>query len=271
MLDRCQKPHFNKKSFGKIQRVYSPKHQSFLAAKTINVNLNETKNKKQKLAMISRVLYAWDTITKNKCQYNNRLVDFEDTIDGDFVFYSKFHEKGPLSSSNCKNIFIIDQVRILRDIAKGIKECHDNNLCHANVKPKNVLITNSNKYIVTNYKNTVVCEEETCGLSNIRGTLYYMAPDVLLKEYGKNIDVWSLGIIAYTLFTYGEHPIFKSQNANEKLPYNQAIDMLLHGDIHMPESVPTRLITDFLRKTLSRDKQRRLTIHEVLQHPLLKL
>lgn len=264
------KTYFNKGSFGKVYKVYSPKYQDFIAAKAINVNLNETENKNKTMAMITRELYAWDTLTKSNCKYNNKLLEFEDTNDENFVFYSKFHPKGALSATYT-NSFLIEQVKMVRDIAKGIKECHDNNLCHADIKLENILITNQKDYILTDYGNTDVCESETFGLYNRRGTIFYMAPEVLLREYGKNTDVWSLGILAYMLFTYGDHPIFKNKDVAGSIPYHQAVDMLLHSEIQMPESVSTHLITDFLTKTLSRDKYQRLTIDEVLKHPLLKL
>ena len=45
------------------------------------------------------------------------------------------------------------------------------------------------------------------------GTLKYMAPEVALKkEYSKNVDIWSIGIIMFMLLTGGSHPLFTNQD-----------------------------------------------------------
>ena len=268
----AKKTYFDKGTFGKVYRIYSPKHQDYLAAKVIGLRQNEESSKNKTLAMITRELYAWNTLTKSDCEYNNKLLDYGDKDDETFVFYSKFHPKGALSA-HYKNKYLVDQVKILKEVAKGIKECHDNDICHSDIKMENVLITEEGKHILTDYGNSDVCENETVGLQVRRGTMFYMAPEVLLKNYGKNTDVWSLGILAYTLFTYGEyHPIFRDErNKYASIPYNKAVDIILNGDIHMPENMPTHLITDFLEKTIVRDSNERLTINEVLSHPLLRL
>lgn len=41
------------------------------------------------------------------------------------------------------------------------------------------------------------------------GTLTYMAPEILLKRnYNKSIDIWSIGIIQFLLYSMGVHPIY---------------------------------------------------------------
>ena len=49
-------------------------------------------------------------------------------------------------------------------------------------------------------------------LHTIAGTPYYIAPEVLNGNYGKECDIWSLGILLFVLVT-GTYP-FDSQTKN---------------------------------------------------------
>jgi len=38
------------------------------------------------------------------------------------------------------------------------------------------------------------------------GTPHYIAPEVLKNSYDQKCDIWSLGVIAYQLFSQDEYP-----------------------------------------------------------------
>lgn len=49
------------------------------------------------------------------------------------------------------------------------------------------------------------------------GTLIFMAPEALMKkEYFKSVDIWSLGIIQYMMFT-NAHPFWIDDNRESYL------------------------------------------------------
>lgn len=44
-----------------------------------------------------------------------------------------------------------------------------------------------------------MCENEP--LDDICGSIHYMAPEVFVSTYNEKIDIWSLGVMIYTLLT----------------------------------------------------------------------
>lgn len=50
-------------------------------------------------------------------------------------------------------------------------------------------------------------------MNTIAGTPYFIAPEVLVGEYGKECDIWSLGVVLFLLMT-GAQP-FEGNNKAE--------------------------------------------------------
>jgi serine/threonine protein kinase len=261
-----RKEYICKGSFGTIYKEYSTTLNKHIAAKHIKMNMNDTYTTKKIAKMVDREVFAWTTLTDADASYNSKLLDIDRT-DEKTIFYSEFLE-GKMVTKKQDSMLLLDQVNLLRDVANGIKECHDVDICHGDIKYDNTLFnTELSRYVLTDYGNSEPCTSYTTGIKVRRGTLYYMAPEIIFKNYGKAVDVWALGIFAYKLFTYGSHPFFTS----DYMIFDMAADKILNSDIVIPDNMCTRLINDFLQKTLARDPNDRLDIYEVLSHPLLKL
>ncbi|KAB5560414.1 hypothetical protein DKX38_005371 [Salix brachista] len=100
---------------------------------------------------------------------------------------------------------------------------------------------------------------------DIVGSAYYVAPEVLRRSYGKEIDIWSAGVIFYILLS-GVPPFWAE---NERGIFNA----ILQGDIDF-ESQPWPSITDsakdLVRRMLTQDPKKRITSAQVLEHPWIK-
>ncbi|KAM0923966.1 hypothetical protein ACQ4PT_005176 [Festuca glaucescens] len=98
--------------------------------------------------------------------------------------------------------------------------------------------------------------------SDVVGSPYYVAPEVLCKHYGPEADVWTAGVIVYILLS-GVPPFWAETQQG-------IFDAVLKGAIDF-ESDPWPTISDsakdLIRKMLRSPPVDRLTAHQVLCHP----
>jgi calcium-dependent protein kinase len=84
----------------------------------------------------------------------------------------------------------------------AINHCHAKNICHRDLKPENILIDENNVIKLIDF-GTAGRVDPKLGISGLRGTSYYLAPEVLdeSKSYNQKCDIWSMGVILFVLLT----------------------------------------------------------------------
>ncbi|MBA0696860.1 hypothetical protein Goari_003382 [Gossypium aridum] len=157
---------------------------------------------------------------------------------------------------------------LTRTIVGVVEACHSLGVMHRDLKPENFLFVNQ--------QEDALLKAIDFGLSiffkpgerftDVVGSPYYVAPEVLRKLYGPEADVWSAGVILYILLS-GVPPFWAE---NEQGIFEE----VLHGDLDF-DSDPWPSISesakDLVRKMLIRDPRKRLTAHEVLCHPWIQI
>ncbi|XP_074279548.1 calcium-dependent protein kinase 4-like isoform X2 [Silene latifolia] len=109
---------------------------------------------------------------------------------------------------------------------------------------------------------TIVEVVQGDSFTDVIGSPYYVAPEVLRKRYGQEIDVWSAGVILYILLS-GVPPFWAETEAG-------IFRQILHGKLDFgsdPWPSISDSAKDLIRKMLDRDPKKRLTAYEVLCHP----
>ncbi|KAG2323270.1 hypothetical protein Bca4012_058767 [Brassica carinata] len=153
----------------------------------------------------------------------------------------------------------------LTKIVVGVVEaCHSLGVMHRDLKPENFLLVNKDDDFslkAIDFGLSVFFKPGQI-FKDVVGSPYYVAPEVLLKHYGPEADVWTAGVILYILLS-GVPPFWAETQQG-------IFDAVLKGDIDF-ESDPWPVISDsakdLIRKMLCSIPSERLTAHEVLRHP----
>ncbi|CAH9102807.1 unnamed protein product [Cuscuta europaea] len=156
---------------------------------------------------------------------------------------------------------------VTRTIVEVIQMCHKHGVMHRDLKPENFLFANK--------KETAALKAIDFGLSiffkpgerfnEIVGSPYYMAPEVLKRNYGPEVDVWSAGVILYILLC-GVPPFW----AETEQGVAQAIIRSVVDFRRDPWPMVSDNAKDLVKKMLNPDPAKRLTANEVLEHPWLQ-
>jgi calcium-dependent protein kinase len=113
-----------------------------------------------------------------------------------------------------------DAAAVMLHIFRGIFYMHEQGVCHRDLKPENFLFATKDDPIEHNILKIIdfglSCYIEDGQQAFTKaGTPFYVAPEVLTGCYDKSCDLWSAGIIMYTLLC--GYPPFYGRNDGEVL------------------------------------------------------
>ena len=139
-----------------------------------------------------------------------------------------------------------------------------NNIIHRDIKPHHLVISDNIKLKLCGFYLSRQLKSKLDAIKGNSGTNSYKAPELIKNEfYSFEVDVWSLGITIYRLFT-GSTP-FKGKNKEETL------EKILLGSYSFPNNCDiSDSAKDLIQKILIVDPSRRITIEEVYSHDFLQ-
>lgn len=103
-----------------------------------------------------------------------------------------------------KRLSDLEAQYIFRQVLRGVKYLHDQNICHRDLKMTNILINSKGHVTIIDFGFAIESHQK---LRMYCGTPSYMPPEMVNKKayLGKPLDIWSLAVVLYKLLT-GDYP-----------------------------------------------------------------
>ncbi|EER29494.1 hypothetical protein D8B26_003954 [Coccidioides posadasii str. Silveira] len=169
--------------------------------------------------------------------------------------YGKFTEK--------------DASQTILQVLDAVNYLHERNIVHRDLKPENLLYltrAQDSQLVLADFGIAKMLHSPSEVLTNMAGSFGYAAPEVMLKQgHGKAVDMWSLGVITYTLLC-GYSP-FRSENLQDLIDECRSGHIVFHERYWRDVSKDAK---DFILTLLQTDPTKRATSAEALQHRWLK-
>jgi len=203
------------------------------------------------------IVKCYDVIDDEK---SNKLYLFMELMSGGELF-DRIVDKGHFTENDA----VVTTIKLV----DAINYLHSLGIAHRDLKPENMLMTDQTPYAevkITDFGLSKFFDEQSAVMQTPCGTPGYIAPEVLrMKGYGKECDVWSLGVIIYILLC-GFPPFYADNDAQlyEKIKRGEYEFLRPYWD---PISENAK---DLIRRMLTVDPKRRITCTDALQHPWLK-
>lgn len=151
--------------------------------------------------------------------------------------------------------------KVMRDCFQALQHCHSQNIIHRDIKPENIVFDKLGQVKFIDFGFAIIQDKKKSQME-VLGTPYYIAPEVLSRNYGKECDIWSLGVCIFQMLT-GEMPF---DGSSRKEVFNK----ICRGEFDAPDHLSDEVV-DLLVKMIKVDPTKRITAFDCLDHKWIKM
>ncbi|KAB8596099.1 hypothetical protein FH972_025808 [Carpinus fangiana] len=158
-----------------------------------------------------------------------------------------------------------DASQTIRQVLEAVDYLHNKDVVHRDLKPENLLYLTkdiNSSLVLADFGIAKMLEKKNEVLTTMAGSFGYAAPEVMLRMgHGKPVDMWSLGVITYTLLC-GYSP-FRSENMADLIEETRSGRIVFHERYWKDVSKDAK---EFIKLLLTLDPVMRPTSGQALTH-----
>jgi len=231
------------------------------AVKVINkkdLGKDYEKNLKMEVDILKKVNHPNIIALKELFDTPDKLYLVMELVTGGELF-DKIVEKGSYTEKEASEL--------VRKIVSAVDYLHNLGIVHRDLKPENLLLKradNDLEIAIADFGLSKIVGQQMM-MQTACGTPSYVAPEVLnASGYGKEVDMWSIGVITYILLC-GFPPFY-----GDTVP--EIFEQIMEANFDYPEEYwgsVSKEAKDFINKLLVVDSDKRLSATDSLKHPWL--
>ena len=245
--------------FGVVRNCFHRKSGEGFAVKSINKHSVHRYFVDNEISILSKINHL----------YIVKMIDCFEDLDFVHIITEKY-TGGDLFDKIDRNVtdegclVETEAMEIVRSLMVAISYLHENGIVHRDIKPENILLESdcdgASIKLIDFGLSRFHDDNDVLMMSRV-GTYTYMSPEVINGAYDKASDVWSIGIVMYTLLA--GYPPFRGDTDREIL------ENVLNEELVFPDqgwSNKSIAAKELIRSLLQKDRNKRISLKDALDH-----